>query len=435
MRRRLVLIAIATTSMVALAFAVPLALLVRTVAEERTLGGVEVSARALAPVLTATDTDTDLQAAVSLSQSTLPGILTVYLPDGTRFGPPTARDRAFMNAADGQASRTPTTDGWRMLVPVLRSDGIAVVEVAVPHEATRVGVGRAWAVLAMLAVMLITGAVLVADRLGRTTVVAVRELGTVAERLGQGDLDARARVTEPPEVAAVASTLYTLAARIRRLLAAEREAAADLSHRLRTPLTALRLDVEALPPSPTADRLAEDVDELERAVDAVITESRRATQEHVAQPLRLDVLVRDRAAFWAVLAEDQDRSFEVEVASTPAVVTGHPEELASALDALLGNVFAHTDEGTGMALRLTTIDDTHIVTVDDDGPGLPDDLVLLRGVSAAGSTGLGLDIARRAAEATGGELRWGRSPIGGARVSFVLPATHLDDRRHGLGST
>ena len=61
------------------------------------------------------------------------------------------------------------------------------------------------------------------------------------------------------------------------------------------------------------------------------------------------------------------------------------------------------------------------VAIDDSGPGLPADITLERGVSTAGSTGLGLDIARRTAEAAGGRLTVGTSPLGGARVALELP--------------
>ena len=82
---------------------------------------------------------------------------------------------------------------------------------------------------------------------------------------------------------------------------------ADLSHRLRTPLTALRLDAEGLADPEDARRLSEDVDELERAVDAVIRQARRPVRsEHrpLADPAGV---ARARAEFWAPLAEDQGR--------------------------------------------------------------------------------------------------------------------------------
>ena len=74
------------------------------------------------------------------------------------------------------------------------------------------------------------------------------------------------------------------------------------------------------------------------------------------------------------------------------------DELEAALDALLGNVFAHTPEGTAFRVEVRTLSDGGIsLAVEDAGPGLSPDFVE-RGVSGAGGTGLGLDIARRTAE-------------------------------------
>jgi signal transduction histidine kinase len=92
------------------------------------------------------------------------------------------------------------------------------------------------------------------------------------------------------------------------------------------------------------------------------------------------------------------------------------------VDALIGNVFAHTPEGRGYAVALWRHDETVELAVDDAGAGIADPAAALaRGVTRAGSTGLGLDIARRSAEAAGGSLAIERSPLGGARVRLLLP--------------
>jgi signal transduction histidine kinase len=95
------------------------------------------------------------------------------------------------------------------------------------------------------------------------------------------------------------------------------------------------------------------------------------------------------------------------------------DELILAIDALLGNVFAHTPEGTAVRVAVSE----HGLVVEDAGPGIRDpDSAVRRGVSGAGSTGLGLDIARRVARSAGGRLDIGTSPLGGARVALVLDA-------------
>jgi signal transduction histidine kinase len=86
----------------------------------------------------------------------------------------------------------------------------------------------------------------------------------------------------------------------------------------------------------------------------------------------------------------------------------------------LGNVFAHTPDGTAFAVGLVARDGGGaVLTVSDAGAGLPPALSA-RGASGAGSTGLGLDIVRRAASAAGGGLVLGTGPSGGARVTVEL---------------
>ncbi|HET6662865.1 MAG TPA: ATP-binding protein [Acidimicrobiales bacterium] len=141
-------------------------------------------------------------------------------------------------------------------------------------------------------------------------------------------------------------------------------------------------------------------------------------------------MARGRAAHWSALADDDGRPWTLEIEpDLPAPVRLSPREAEAAVDALIGNVFAHTPEGSGYAVALRRHDGTVELTVDDAGAGIADpDAALARGVTRAGSTGLGLDIARRSAEAAGGSLAIERSPLGGARVQLVLPTDGADSR-------
>ncbi len=98
-----------------------------------------------------------------------------------------------------------------------------------------------------------------------------------------------------------------------------------------------------------------------------------------------------------------------------------PVDLTAAVDALLENVFAHTPEGAGMWIQVTDLPGGGAsLLVEDNGPGLPRISVDARGESDAGSTGLGLDIVRRTAEASGGSLTLGNTGWGGASVRIDL---------------
>jgi len=451
MRRRLVALAATTTIMVALAFLIPLAVLVRTLARDRALSAAELEAQSLAPVLALTRDTTALEAAVRATTPGASGRLVIILPDGTKVGGPSdtgsgagadgndtndprERDNLAL-ARKGRAFSAPARGGIEVLVPVaLEADQTAVVRVLVPNSILRRGVASAWGVEAALGITLVASAVFVADRLARTIVRPVDALADAAGRLGEGDLSVRINPEGPPEVKQVAVAFNLLGDRVGELLEAERELVADLSHRLRTPLTVLRLDVEGLDNPEEARRLGDSVDELERAVTGVIRQARRPVQDDIITP-ETDAakVAEDRLAFWAPLAEDQERAFEFvgpdaddgDDDRSPAATTVavSPDELEAALDALLGNVFAHTPEGTAFRVEVRALSDGGIsLAVEDAGPGLSPDFVA-RGVSGAGGTGLGLDIARRTAEAAGGAFRIGRAGAGGARIAMEFPTT------------
>jgi signal transduction histidine kinase len=209
-----------------------------------------------------------------------------------------------------------------------------------------------------------------------------------------------------------------LADRIDVLLAAEREAAADVSHRLRTPMTALRLDVDALPASHAAGRVAHDLLALEVAVDRVIR-SARGSGAHQSAVADAGAVTRRRSDFWAALAHDEGRPWSCDC-DEGVLVALDEEDLSAALDALLGNVLSHTEPPAGCRISVDKDGDEVRIRVDDDGPGL-DPAALARGRSGGGSTGLGLDIARRTAERIGGTMTVGRHDRGG-RVELRLPA-------------
>jgi signal transduction histidine kinase len=246
------------------------------------------------------------------------------------------------------------------------------------------------------------------------------DLADAARDLGHGRLDTRVEPSGPPEVVEVGRALNVLAARIAVLLAEEREGVADLSHRLRTPLAALRLEAEAVEDEQERLQLQAAVDDVTRAVDQLIDEARRPLREGIGSKADVAGIARDRLAFWAPLAEEEGRRFRLEAPDRAVVVAGHPDDIAAAIDALVGNVLAHTPEGTAFSVAVEPSADGARLVVADEGPGIGDPALLERGVSGAGSSGLGLDIVRRTAEAGGGSFRVGTADGGGAEVSVDL---------------
>ena len=127
----------------------------------------------------------------------------------------------------------------------------------------------------------------------------------VAHRIREGELGTRAVPEGPPETVELAVALNQLADRIDVLVAAEREAVADLGHRLRTPVTALRLDTDLVVDEDVSSRLRQHVDELQRSVDAIVHDARRPLRSTMPSGCDLAEVVRRRAAFWEPLAPDR----------------------------------------------------------------------------------------------------------------------------------
>ena len=407
MRWRLTLLVAATTSLVLVAFLVPLAVLVGRVAASNAIS--EATARSQVVV-----------SSVS-SGAGRPELLTLrrsLARDGYRV-----RVRPVAESSLPRSTVVRTGGGGaRLAQPVVAGDGTYVVQTDVPGRLMRQGVARARLVLLGLGFVLVALSLAVADRLARALTRPISEQAAVAHRLAAGDLSARVRPEGPDEVRAVGDALNLLAGRIRQLLTHERESVADLSHRLRTPITALRLGVDSLAEGPDRDALMASVDELTRQVDALIREARRTEREGVAALCDAREVVAERVAFWQPLAEDQGRDLLCDLPAGRLAVRVPAGDLEAALDALLGNVFAHTPDGVALQVRLRAVDGAAVLEVIDDGPGFPDLSVLERGNSRRGSTGLGLDIVRRTAVASGGDLELLNRPGGGAIARVRLGA-------------
>ena len=460
MRRTLALLSAAVTGMVALAFLIPFGLVVTDTARDRALSDAERQAASVAPTLAITTEPEPLERAIISTQGGSPDRIGMHLPPDVRIGTVRATDAQIASARKRmRAAAVPVPGGHAMLRPVRMGNGdSAVVEVFLPKGALTEGVATAWVLLGGVALALVLGSVAVADRLGAKMVRSSRRLAEAAHRFGEGDLDTRVQVNDgPPELRAVGQAFNAMASRIEAQVRSERELAADLSHRLRTPLTALRLNVDNLEDSAAAEQSRQAVARLENEVDEIISTVRERDASPRVEYCDAAEVLSERLGFWSVLAEDQGRAWELSGADQPAMVPVARGDLSAAVDALIGNVFRHTPEGTGYQVQLTRpapdranaegpagagLATSHgpgsghgsigakgepvpagdvTLVIGDGGAGIEDpEAALARGASGAGSTGLGLDIARRLASSTGGDLRIARSSLGGAEISLTL---------------
>lgn len=421
MRRLLLLYGLGMSTVVLIAFLIPLGLLSRSLADERAIDAARSDAQRVAAFAADEASRALLAAEVAAANAGDWRTTTVFLTDGTVLGPDAERSAAVELAQLGRAVTAEAPGGVEILVPVGGPAGTTVVRTFVPDAERTAGVRETWLALGGVGLLLLGATALAGDRIARRLARSVQDLASAADRLGSGDLAARVVPSGPPEVVSVGRVLNGLGARVGALLAAERELVADLSHRLRTPITALRLDVDLLDDPAERDRMAAHVDHLVVAVDEVVRTARRA--DGVVPPPTCDAaeVVAARARFWAVLAAAQGREMALDLDGTPAPVGVGPAELGAAVDVLVDNVFEHTPPGTAFGVGVRVVGSMVQVTVHDDGPGLPGGHVAERGRSGVGSTGLGLDVARRTAEAAGGRFVLGAAPSGGGLVTLEVP--------------
>lgn len=421
MRRQIGWLMAATTSAVVLAFVIPLCLLVRTLAEDRALASADQEARNVAILVSGLHQDPSLgELITAVDERSDVAQTSVLSPTGRVLGTPDeemSESARVVRAGKGEAFTALDDRGAEILVPVVTEDGTSVIRTSVSAGTLHQGVARAWTSISVLGAALLISAVLVGARLGRRISTPVTDLAAVAHRLREGDLDARAEPSGPPETVELGVALNRLAARITELLATERAAVGDLAHRLRTPVTALRLDVESLRDPEMAIRLQQHVAHLQRTVDAIVKDARQPIRNAMASSCDAAQVVRDRIAFWSALAEDQGRTLSVEIPEQPCEVAVDSRDLRDIVDILVDNIFAHTSDGVPFTIGLSPGGAGVVLTVHDEGPGFDED----PDEGRVGVSGLGLQIVRRSVAGFGGEVTVQTSPGQGVYVAVVLP--------------
>jgi signal transduction histidine kinase len=434
-RRGLILTVTAAVTMVLLAMLVPLAVLLRSYALEDRLSRAALEVQATETVVSGQDQGVVATYLDRINRND--DVVTTVLyppshlhPEGEAVGPSPGENAAVAQARlTGQASVADKGGGAEILVPVsLGGNSSApadtpVIRVEVRAPGLKGDLVRAWSVLLLLGVVLLGGALLLADRLGRSFVGPIERLAGYAAALGGRTRPEPVIPAGPPEVRQLTEVMNRLVHRIEDLMERERAGVADVSSRLRVPITALRARVDSLADAEARGRLSADLDELQATVDLVVREGRRSDLEGVVPEVDAAAVVAERARYWAPLAEEQGRPFQVRVDDVDTVPTRTSrEDLHALVDALLDNVFTHTRDNAAVEVTLAARDGGGlVVTVDDSGPGFPADVdVSGRGAAGSASTALGLEIVERTATESGGGLSLTESPLGGGRVVVEL---------------
>ncbi|MEU6643771.1 ATP-binding protein [Saccharomonospora sp. NPDC046836] len=304
--------------------------------------------------------------------------------------------------------RDPGSDVVVEDVPIARG---GTVELAIPAGPVRTRQTQVALAVILLVVLSVGTGTVVATVTARRLARPLRHVADRAARLGGGDFRPDGSRYEVAELDMVADALDTSATALAQLLQRERQLVGDVSHQLRSRLTALQLRLdgltmhadsevadEAQAAQEQADRLAEVLDELLAAA--------RAASEVGAEPVELSVMLPEVSEEWRQLLRAESRPLRVRVGDG-LIAWATPARLREVVGVLLDNALRHGAGNVTLAARGGEAEGTVVIEVTDGGLGVPDELarhIFDRGFSGAGSTGVGLALARALAEADGGRL-------------------------------
>jgi two-component system osmolarity sensor histidine kinase EnvZ len=330
-----------------------------------------------------------------------------------------------LGLALGERLRRPFTVDWEadpvsVLVRVQlhhRASG-GLLDIEVPRKRLYTGTLYLFVIWLVGSSLLLFG---IAAMFMRNQVRAIRRLAGAAEAFGLGRDRGPIRPEGATEVRQAATAFNRMQERIRRFLQQRTEMLAGVSHDLRTPLTRLRLALAMLPAGEASGQdvaeMTADIEEMDRMIAGYLAFARGERMEQ-ATPTDLSAVLEDVAASarrtGAAIALDVPRQL---------VLPLRPDAARRAIMNLVDNARRHARHVALAARRLG--ERTVLVTVDDDGPGIPPDRRegVFRPFSsdAAGGTGLGLTIARDIVRAHGGDIVLEDSPLGGLRARIHLP--------------
>jgi two-component system, OmpR family, sensor kinase len=347
--------------------------------------------------------------------------------------------RQALAGTPAQGTRHSETLGEELLftaVPMV-DDGRTVGAVRVTQSVEAVGERVRRNVLVLVAVGLIALALglalawVLAGSLSRP----LRALAETARRVERGELDARADVTGATEQRDVAVAFNDMTERLGQALAAQREFVANASHQLRTPLTGLRLRIEAAglragdPALERELRAAEsEVERLTRLLNALLLLAREGDRPELREPASLTRACETAYERWLPRAEQTGHELELERGPDEVLVRARSEDVAIVLDNLIENALHSAPAGTRVTVSW---DGDGRLAVLDEGAGLaPGEEQLVferfgRGRTDLPGTGLGLAIVETLARRWGGSASLANRPGGGARAEVALPVAEL----------
>jgi signal transduction histidine kinase len=408
MRRRVLQATIAAVTVAVMLLGIPLAFYGARLVRDAELRNRDDRAQALARAVEVrlvnhrAITEDLLEAYVSGGNGALPASATVITPDGTRVragDPIGGRSYSTIVPTESGAVVIFTLSWWDVFWRSSRAVGLVVA-------ASLVAFGAGIAV-----------ALWSARRLSAPLIY----LAASAEQLGTGQVRPHLEASGVEEIDLVAAELGRSADRLAGRLAVERQFAADASHQLRTPLTALSMRLEEISLASDSAEVSEEariaLEQVERLVAVVddLLHRSRAAGGGTTEAVHLLEVVHQQHEEWSPAFARAGRRLAVEVSADVSVLAT-PGALAQVLATLIENSLKHGGGTTTVRARPSGSSGAVAVEVADEGPGVPDDLaprIFEREVTSGRGTGLGLALARDLVAADGGrlELAQRRPPV------------------------
>jgi signal transduction histidine kinase len=363
----------------------------------------------------------------------------VYQGTGRRVGGvgPATADAEVTEALDGGVG-SGVRDGFLVLAVPVTHDGdvIGAVRAASPRSDALNQVAIVWLGMILLAGLVIVAVWVVARRQARRLARPLEELSAAARRLGEGDFSIRTLPAGAAEIDSLGSALNTTAERLDDLVARERAFSADASHQLRTPLTALRWELEVAMDQPDQDaqramRAAiAAADRLERTIDELLALARDAVDPR-REPLDIAGLLDEIDQGWQERLATQGRQLILQVDEQAPSSAASNAAVRQALRVLVDNAEKHGSGTVTIAVRNAT--GALAIDVSDEGTGVarPSELFVRR---PSNGHGIGLALARRLVEAEGGRLQLSqRAPARFTVLLLAMPAEAAAENRQPDG--
>jgi signal transduction histidine kinase len=434
-------------AVVAAALAIPLAIVVANDQRSAFIAGLEVDTLAAASVMSSEPVFDWQKTAMETAARTGARVVVVddqrnLIADSDNSSLDRLFDRPEINqaldgslASDVRFSATIGGDLRYVAAPIVQNYAAkAAVRLSLPEESVNEQVRQTARWLVVFVISVVLTAALVAWLLARSIASPLRRLARVAEELPE-DLDLRADETHgPAEVRGVARALNSTGARLSGILQRTQRVAADASHHLRTPLTGVRLRLEAIEDISDDGRVqaearaaTKEVDRLTHRIDQVLALSRADAGVSPVESQDASHVVRDRITVAGPMFEERDvvLSSAIDDGVFVAAPTG---VVARIIDELLGNALQYAK--SRVHVTLTHSQREMVLSVSDDGPGVPRaerDAVFQRftrgSTSVPGGSGLGLALVRESINSLGGSARAEESRWGGLDVTLRMPTS------------